>query len=112
MIEELRAAIVAQYGSIYRFCKLNPKVKKATAYLVLNGKYPGKILKQAQVLQDILYGTDTANIAQSVEQDEILQVLQRHKCSYCRLISKNCTDCKQKTAGEAQAVYQYVCAKL
>ncbi len=113
MIAQLKKDIEDKYGSIYAFCKQHPDVKRATAYLVLNGQYPGRIHKQAEILREKLMGdTDAVTKSARIEQDDVLEVLIGHKCANCRQLRKNCAACRQKTASEAEAVFLYVSKKL
>ena len=106
---ELKQKIIEKYGSTHAFCKACPHLNRSTVYQVLSGKYAGKLLKQIALIQIALLGDKTPIKNVKIHENEILQILQNHKCNHCRLIhKKNCLDCKDKTIKEAHSVYNYI----
>ncbi len=54
--DTLRAQVLERYTSIYAFCRAHPELKRATVYLVLSGRYPGKWSFQAARIRAALTG--------------------------------------------------------
>lgn len=40
--DRLRERILESHVSIHAFCRAHPELKRATVYMVLSGRYPGK----------------------------------------------------------------------
>lgn len=111
--EELRQKITEKYGSLHNFCKLHKNLTRATVYLVFSGKYAGNMQKQLMRIENVLSNSSEENPKKfSLKEEEIAEVLQKTKCSNCRLLHPNCPDCKRKSITEAQAVFAYIQAKL
>ena len=59
-VDTLRAQVLERYTSIYAFCRAHPELKRATVYLVLSGRYPGKWSFQAARIRAALTGAEKA----------------------------------------------------
>lgn len=111
--EELRKIITEKYGSLHNFCKLHKNLTRATVYLVFSGKYAGNVQKQLLRIENALNDSSEESPKKiSLKEEEIAEILQKTKCSNCRLLRPNCLDCKRKSITEAQAVFAFVQAKL
>lgn len=111
-LEELRQKIVKKYGSIHNFCKLNENLTRATVYLVFAEKYAGNTQKQLARIEKALDNSEDVPKKITIEEQEVLEVLQQTKCSNCRLLRPNCQECKRKCTTEANAVYNFIQTKL
>lgn len=111
-INELRHKIIEKYGSIHNFCKLNENLTRAAVYLVFAEKYAGNTQKQLARIEKALDNSEDVPKKITIEEQEILEVLQQTKCSNCRLLRPNCSECKRKSINEANAVYQFIQTKL
>lgn len=107
-VQELHQKIIKKFGSIHNFCKINENLNRSTVYLVLKGKYPGKINKQFRKIENALFENRKTDQTIKIDCSEIITVLQNFKCNNCRLLRKSCEDCRRKTANEATAVYNYI----
>ena len=56
-VDGLRAQVLDRYVSVHAFCRAHPELKRATVYLVLSGRYPGKWSDQAARIREALVGT-------------------------------------------------------
>lgn len=111
-LEELRQKIVKKYGSIHNFCKLNENLTRAAVYLVFAEKYAGNTQKQLARIKKALDNSEDVPKKITIEEQEVLEVLQQTKCSNCRLLRPNCQECKRKSTTEANAVYNFIQTKL
>lgn len=111
-INELRYEIIKKYGSIHNFCKLNENLTRATVYLVFAGKYAGNMQKQLDRIEKALDNSKIVQKRVSIQQQEITDVLQNAKCSNCRLLRPNCSECKRKNIIESGAIYNFIKTRL
>lgn len=105
---DLKAAILARYPSVHAFCKHHPELSRASVYLLLSGKYPGKGDRQARRIRSALEGSPeehTEILKRSPEQlDEMLQQI---RCANCRRLNRReCMACRDQTAREATELYK------
>ncbi|MDR2502944.1 MAG: hypothetical protein LBD82_00930 [Deltaproteobacteria bacterium] len=109
-IDGLRRAIRQRYGSVHVFCQANPALKRATVYLVLSGKYPGNLERQAAKIEAALTGKAALEVSrQALTAREAFEVLQGAKCAHCRRLDKRgCPECQTQTMREAQALEDYL----
>ncbi len=110
-IESLRAEILARYASIHAFCRRNPDLKRATVYLVLSGRYPGRTEAQAAKIRAALQGRKDGEaqgpaLTPNLTQDETVSALQSIRCGNCRRLDRRgCHDCRRQTEKEARELY-------
>lgn len=106
-VESLRAEILARYASIHAFCRKNPLLKLATVYLVLSGRYPGRLETQAAKIRAALQGRKAETPpGPALTQDEMVSALQSIRCGNCRRLDKRgCPDCRRQTDKEARELY-------
>ena len=106
-IESLRAEILTRYASIHAFCRLHPELKRATVYLVLSGRYPGRAEAQAAKIRAALQGRKAAEAqGPALTQDETVSALQTIRCGNCRRLDRcGCHDCRRQTDKEARELY-------
>ncbi|MCH5277498.1 MAG: hypothetical protein J1E80_06635 [Desulfovibrionaceae bacterium] len=107
-LESLRAEILARYASIHAFCRMNPDLKRATVYLVLSGKYPGKTKEQAARIRAALHEKDAgaATHGPDLPREEVVLALQSIRCGHCRKLDKRgCPECRRQTEREARELY-------
>lgn len=108
-LESLRQQILDRYATVYAFCRAHPELKKATVYLVLSGRYPGKVDVQAQKIQAALTGA--MPVAQgenrpALSRAEMAAALQDIRCAHCRRLDRRaCMDCRTQTEREARELY-------
>lgn len=94
----LRAAIVAQHGSVYRFCKASGLSKGLVSQL-LRGVYGGNAERQLRRVREALAGSGFAS--------RVLRALETAACSRCRRAhTPRCTraNCSRFFAAQAKAV--------
>lgn len=77
---ELKEAVLARYRSVYAFCRAHPEIKRATVYLVLSGRYPGKWNEQAAKIQ--------ADAARQNSPGECVITSGTSDCTRCKKIAK------------------------
>lgn len=114
MIEKLRADVLARYASIHAFCRDNPQLKRSIVYLVLGGRYPGKVGAQASKIRAALEKADQPLACAenngrppAISRDEVGLVLQEVRCGHCRKLDRRgCPDCRRQTEKEAKELYQ------
>lgn len=111
-INELRHKIIEKYGSIHNFCKINENLTRATVYLVFAEKYAGNVQKQIAKIENVLDNSQGYQKKASINEQEIIEVLQQTKCSNCRLLRPNCPECKRKNNMKAKAIYEFIQTKL
>lgn len=108
-IESLRQQILERYTTVYTFCRAHPELKKATVYLVLSGRYPGKIDVQAQKIKEALIGAMPIGQGENkpaLSREEMVTTLQDIRCAHCRRLDRRaCMDCKTHTEREARELY-------
>lgn len=105
-IESLRAEILARYASIHAFCRMNPTLKRATVYLVLSGKYPGKTEEQAAKIRAALHEREESAAGPALPREDVALALQAIRCGHCRKLDKRgCPECRRQTEREARELY-------
>ena len=103
---ELKKAILARYQSIHAFCRAHPELKRATVYLVLSGRYPGRWNEQAAKIQAALSEAGECPRSQNVTSEVIEALLQEIRCSHCRrLYRRNCLSCREQTERESKELF-------
>ena len=109
-LEELRAAIRERHGTAHAFCRANPGLKRSTVYLVLSGKYPGNMERQAARVRAALEGGTAPQAPRlPLTAQEAREVLQGAKCAHCRRLDKRgCLECNTQTERMAQALEEYL----
>jgi hypothetical protein len=111
-LEAIRGAIRERHGTIHAFCRANPELKRATVYLVLSGKYPGKLERQAAKIEEALAGAAKVVRQVLITAQEAHTVLQNAKCAHCRRLDKRaCPECNTQTAREAEALEAYLLSR-
>lgn len=121
---ELKAAVLARYGSIHAFCRRHAEVKRSTAYMVLAGRYPGRTAAQQAKICAALAGADIINAGDTKESSlapvrpvpspEMLgRALQNIRCNHCRTLDKSrCSGCRTQTMREAEELNMYLVGEL
>ena len=103
---ELKDAVLARYRSVYAFCRAHPEIKRATVYLVLSGRYPGKWNEQAAKIQAALSEAGESPRAQKVTPDVVGKALQEIRCSHCRRLDRReCLSCREQTERESEKLF-------
>lgn len=104
----LREQVLERYSTIYAFCRAHPELKRATVYLVLSGRYPGKSEAQAEKIRAALHGTPEvpAPVAPGLTREQTAEALQEIRCGNCRRLDRRgCGDCRTQTEREARELY-------
>ena len=92
--DTLRAQVLERYTSIYAFCRAHPELKRATVYLVLSGRYPGKWSFQAEAP------------APGVTREAVAETLQKIRCKHCRRLDRReCMACRDQTEREGKELF-------
>lgn len=94
-LAELRAAIEARHGSVYRFCKRS-KLSKGIVYPLLNGRYPGKPEAQARRVREALGLVPTT-------EERIRAAIKAVACGRCEK-PQPCHKCSRLFEAQARAV--------
>lgn len=107
MISRLRDEVLERYASVYAFCRAHPELKRATVYLVLSGRYPGKVEAQVVKIRAALHGTPPADCAgPGVTREGAVEALQEIRCGNCRRLDRRaCGECRAQTEREARELY-------
>lgn len=96
--EALRAAIVLRHGSVHRFCRRNRgRLNRATVYMVLAGKYPGDVPRQAQRIMEAL------GLAKGQE-EQAMEAIKQVACARCAVTARPCGRCDALFRSQAVAV--------
>lgn len=98
----LKAAIVAQHGSVYRFCKASGLSKGLLSQL-LRGVYGGSAERQLRRVREALAGSGLAT--------RVLRALENAACARCRRANTpRCTreSCSRFFAAQAAAVMEEI----
>ena len=124
-VERLRAQVLARYASVYAFCRAHPELKRATVYLVLSGRYPGKWSFQAERIRAALAmlspsvsgkdpltaaATETGKVpetpASGVTREVLAETLQSIRCAHCRRLDRReCMACRDQTEREGKELF-------
>jgi hypothetical protein len=95
--ETLRAAIVQRYGSVHQFCRRHKnRLNRATVYMVLKGKYPGDVPRQAYRIMEAL------GLAKGQE-EQVLDAIKAVACARCAVTATPCTRCDGLFRAQAAA---------
>jgi hypothetical protein len=95
--ETLRAAIVQRWGSVHRFCRLHKgRLNRATVYMVLAGKYPGSLARQAQRIYAVLTGAKDA-------EGQVMAAIKGVACAKCSVTTRPCDRCDGLFRSQAAA---------
>lgn len=85
---------------------MNPDLKRATVYLVLSGKYPGKTEEQAAKIRAALHGKHTDAAGPALPREDVALALQSIRCGHCRKLDRRgCPECRRQTEREARDLY-------
>lgn len=104
----LRARILASYVSVHAFCRAHPELKRATVYLVLSGRYPGKWSFQAARIRAALTGAGKTpeTPAPGVTREVLAETLQNIRCAHCRRLDRReCMACRDQTEREGKELF-------
>lgn len=108
-LESLRMEVLERYASIHAFCRAHGELKRATVYMVLTGRYPGKMETQIAKIRAALAGTPSGSsqeTAPGLTREETVEELQTIRCSHCRRLDRRgCPDCRRQTEREARELY-------
>ena len=105
-VDTLRAQVLERYTSIYAFCRAHPELKRATVYLVLSGRYPGKWSFQAARIRAALTGAEKAPPAPGVTREILAETLQSIRCAHCRRLDRReCMACRDQTEREGKELF-------
>lgn len=107
-VEELRSEVLARYASVHAFCRAHPEVKRATVYLVLSGRYPGKWNEQAARIRTALAGAEAAaeTSAPGTTAEAVAETLQKIRCGHCRRLDRReCVSCREQTEREGKELF-------
>lgn len=111
-VEELRARVLERYVSVHAFCRAHPGLKRATVYLVLSGRYPGRVGGQAAKIRAALAGPAEnkeglpAPGMMRPTRADVAETLQRIRCAHCRRLDRrDCTACRDQTEREGKELF-------
>lgn len=107
-VDSLRAQVLERYTSIYAFCRAHPELKRATVYLVLSGRYPGKWSFQAARIRAALTGAGEKPEApvSGVTREVLAETLQKIRCEHCRRLDRReCMVCRDQTEREGKELF-------
>lgn len=108
-LEALRAEVLERYTSVHAFCKAHGELKRATVYMVLSGRYPGRLESQIARIRAALAGARpkaSGDITPDLTREETAETLQNIRCSHCRRLDRRgCSDCRRQTEREARDLY-------
>ncbi len=94
----LREAIVRRYGSVHRFCRRHKdRLNRATVYMLLAGKYPGDIERQARRIMEAM------GLAKGQE-EQAMEAIKHTACQRCSVTARPCGRCDELFRSQAQAV--------
>lgn len=95
--ETLRAAIVRRFGSVHQFCRRHKgRLNRATVYMVLAGKYPGDVPRQAQRIMEAL------GLAKGQEA-QVMEAIKQVACQRCAVTARPCGRCDDLFRSQAVA---------
>ena len=103
--EDVRAAIVARYGSIHSFCRQHPELKRSTVYMVLSGRYAGSTARQEAKIRAAALNLppEDAMTKKPLPEQRVVDTLQHIRCKHCRRLDKgHCRECRTQTDKEAR----------
>ena len=106
--EVLRAQVLDRYVSVHAFCRAHPELKRATVYLVLSGRYPGKWSDQAARIREALVGTREVpeKPTPGVTREAMVETLQEIRCARCRRLDRrDCSACREQTEREGKELF-------
>lgn len=118
--QDLKAAIISRHGSIHAFCRRHAgegagQLKRSTVYMVLAGRYPGKVAPQLAKICAALAEADGANTSDPVflptlpSSEVLTTALQNIRCKHCRTLDKSrCGGCRVQTSREAEELNAYL----
>ena len=108
-MDDLRLKVLERYSSVHAFCRSHPELKRATVYLVLSGRYPGRVDVQAQKIREAITPPTAQDVSPvirtGVTEDRLSGKLQTIRCSHCRKIKKDCLLCRDQTTKEAKELF-------
>lgn len=107
-VDTLRGQVLERYASVYAFCRAHPELKRATVYLVLSGKYPGKWSFQAARIRAALTGAEEIPEvpAPGVTREVLAETLQNIRCAHCRRLDRReCMACRDQTEREGKELF-------
>lgn len=107
-VDTLRAQVLERHASVYAFCRAHPELKRATVYLVLSGRYPGKWSFQAARIRAALIGAEKApeTPAPGVTREILAETLQSIRCAHCRRLDRReCMACRDQTEREGKELF-------
>ena len=94
---DLKERIVARYGSIHAFCKGHGELNRSTVYMVLSGRYPGRIERQAGRIEAVL--------ADRGPEVRVYQILREVACAGCKKMrGKRCKSCQDRMQAQAHRI--------
>ena len=108
--DELRARILDRYVSVHAFCRAHPELKRATVYMVLSGKYPGKADMQIARIRAALAESASGESAEiripRVTGEALAATLQEIRCAHCRRLDRReCPACREQTEREGKELF-------
>lgn len=108
--DELRARILDRYVSVHAFCRAHPELKRATVYMVLSGKYPGKADMQIARIRAALTESASGESAEiripRVTGEALAVTLQEIRCAHCRRLDRReCLACREQTEREGKELF-------
>lgn len=106
--ESLRALVLDRYVSVYAFCRAHPELKRATVYMVLSGRYPGRWNVHAARIRAALDGTGNSagTPVPGVTQGAVTETLQNIRCAHCRRLDRReCRACRDQTDREGKELF-------
>lgn len=113
--QDLKAAIISRHGSIHAFCRRHAgegagQLKRSTVYMVLAGRYPGKVAPQLAKIRAVLEDTPPPEARTDLPAPESMaRALQNIRCKHCRTLDKRrCMDCRTQTAREALELHTVI----
>jgi hypothetical protein len=97
-IASLRCEIEGRYRTIHAFCRAAKGLNRATVYMVLAGRYPGDVERQAARIRDALNG-------QTGLEAKAFRAIKSVACARCDE-QRPCSRCDELFRDQARAVLQ------
>jgi len=108
--DRLRERILESHVSIHAFCRAHPELKRATVYMVLSGRYPGKTDVQLARIGAALSGGISEESGSpslpGLTGEDLAVALQEIRCAHCRRLDRReCAACRAQTALEGRELF-------
>lgn len=108
--DRLRERFLESHVSIHAFCRAHPELKRATVYMVLSGRYPGKTDVQLARIGAALSGGISEESGSpslpGLTGEDLAVALQEIRCAHCRRLDRReCAACRAQTDLEGRELF-------